>query len=135
MTIPTEADVNAGAPAVFSFLMGYAAGAWERLKSVGGALFVTFANATSLAYGSTATSSTAAALGTTTAYTGGLVVTNVDAAITIWLGSSSGVTAGVGAAYPLAAGASVTLPTGDLAGVFAISASGTPTIAWIGVTA
>lgn len=135
MTLPTEASVNAGSPSIFSFLTGYTAGAWERLRSVGGALFVVFANASSLAYGSKATSTTAAALGTATAYTDGLVVSNVDSAITIWIGSSSGVTAAVGAAYPLLAGASLVLPTGDLSTVFVIAASGTPTIAWIGVTA
>ena len=40
MTLPTEADINEGSPSIFSFLMGYAAGAWERIKSVNGALLV-----------------------------------------------------------------------------------------------
>lgn len=136
MSIPDERDVNAGAPALWTFLLGYTGAVWERLKSISGALLVAYANASSLAFGSVATGATAAALGGVTTYTGGIIVSNLDTAITIWIGSTSGVTAAVGAGnYPLAPGKDLVLPTGSLADIFAIAASGTPTIGWIGVTA
>lgn len=128
---------NIGASSSFlSFLLGYTGSAWERLKSISGALLVAYQNASSLAYGSVAASSvTAAALGGATAYTGGIIISNLDAAITIYIGGS-GVAAAVGAGnYPLAPGKDLVLPTGNLAGVYAKAASGSPTIAWIGVTA
>ncbi|MEO5730273.1 MAG: hypothetical protein ABI134_35560 [Byssovorax sp.] len=39
MGIPTEGDINSGAPAIWSFLAGWTGSLWERVKSTGGALW------------------------------------------------------------------------------------------------
>lgn len=84
-------------------------------------------------FGSKATSGTAAALGSGTA-PGGLILTNADASIVIWIGGAA-VAASAGAGkYPLRPGASIVIPNGDLSAIYAIAESGTPTIAWIAAT-
>ena len=94
-------------------------------------------NATAIDFGSKATSGSAAAVSTATAYTSGVVLTNAEDAggITIWIGKTSGVAATPAAGnYPLKPGASILIPWGDLSGIYAIATSGTPTLGWIGVT-
>jgi hypothetical protein len=86
-----------------------------------------------VAFGSKATSTSAAAIGTGTA-PGGLVLTNADGTIVIWVGGLDvAATPGVGK-YPLRPGASIVIPNGDLAAIGAVSESGTPTLAWVRAT-
>ncbi len=43
MALPTEEDINAGAAALFAFIMGWTGSAWERIRSNSGALVVELA--------------------------------------------------------------------------------------------
>lgn len=94
-------------------------------------------NASVVTCGSKATSGTAALLASSaTAYTGGLVLTNASAtaAEIIWISTTGTATVAGAACYPLLAGASIPFAKGDLHAISAISASGTPTIGWVGTT-
>jgi hypothetical protein len=75
-----------------------------------------------------------AALGAATAYGAGIVVTNTDAAIAVYLAPSVGELAAAGTRYLLAPGASVVIPVSSLAAIFAASTSGTPLVSIVGAS-
>ena len=94
-------------------------------------------NADSVTCGSKATSGTAALLSASpTSYTGGIVLTNASAtaAEIIWICTTGTATVAGATCYPLLAGASLPLAMGDIHDISAISASGTPALAWVGTT-
>lgn len=59
--------------------------------------------------------------------TASVVVSNLDGAITVYLGGSAVDATG----FPLLKGASVTLALGPGDGLYGLAASGTPNVAWI----
>jgi hypothetical protein len=75
-----------------------------------------------------------AALGAATAYGAGIVVTNTDAAISVYLAPSLGELATAATRYLLAPGASVVIPVPSLAALFAASASGAPLVSILGAS-
>ena len=97
--------------------------------------------ATTVTTGSAAQTTAAALLSdAVTAFTGGIVLTNCDATITIWISTaldgSGAVVAGVNdvGSWPLFATQSIRLAMADLKKISAIAASGTPRLAWVGTT-
>lgn len=77
--------------------------------------------------GSQATSTTAAALnGAVSQAVSEVIVQNRDAAINLLVGNVTS------QSIALVPGAAVVIPVADLASVFVKSASGTPTVAWLG---
>lgn len=80
-------------------------------------------------HGQVAVSDTATKVFSSNGSTSSINILNIDTSLTIYIGNSSSVTTSTG--YPLAPGASVTVPsTSD---VYGISASGTPKVAYIQV--
>lgn len=75
-----------------------------------------------------------AALGGAAAYGAGVLVTNLDSAISIYLAPSAVELAAAASRYTLAPGASVVIPFGSLAGIFAAAVSGTPQLSFIGAS-
>ncbi len=92
-------------------------------------------NATSVTFGSKATGAVAYIATVATAYTGGIVLSNksTTAAEIIWIREGAAAAADA-TSYPLMPGESLPLAWGNLHTISALSASGTPTIAWVGTT-
>ncbi len=92
-------------------------------------------NATSVTMGSKVTGAAAYITTTATAYTGGIVISNKStvAAEIIWIRQGAAAVADA-TSYPLMPGETLPLAWGNLHTISALSASGTPTIAWVGTT-
>jgi hypothetical protein len=91
-------------------------------------------NARSIATGSKATSGTAAYLGSATTYTGGIVLTNGDDTIVMWIRVGGAAVVDGDTSTMLPPYASLPLAWGDLATISVIAESGTPRIGWVGNT-
>ncbi len=87
-----------------------------------------------VALGSQATTGSSVALGGSTAYTGGILISNSDVTLPFFFGTGT-ITAAVGAnKICIGPGQTWWWPAGDLSAVQVISPSGAPIVNWIGLT-
>ena len=89
---------------------------------------------TSRVLGSVAASQTSTALGSATAYTGGILIWNSDTTLPLFVGVGT-ITAAPGAAKVcLGPGQGYLEASGDLSALQVIAASGSPVLSWQGMT-
>lgn len=95
---------------------------------------VVVGNPTSVARGSQAATSSAVALGGSTAYTGGIDIWNSDTSNYVTIGTGTPTDGAGSNKVVLGPGQGYHEPTGDLSALKIIAATGTPVVNWIGST-
>ncbi len=91
-------------------------------------------NPTSVARGSQTATNSAVALGGATAYTGGIDIWNTSTTDRVALGASNVTDAAGSGKIILGPGQGYHEPTGNLAALYIIAASGSPIVSWVGST-